>query len=246
MRRTKTLGRVQRKLLRFLFVLLLLTLALYFFAQSSFFNISQIETKGYSYLSSAEIKQLANIPLGMNIFKMDAQKIEKNLLLHPMVKNVKVARKLPATVVVSIQERSPAIILSSAQGFFVLDGSGVFLKKINKISDLKLPVVTGINLPNQYGPGQTIVNEKLAKALSFISKVPVEQRKTITELDINDDEHLVIYIDNGLEIRMGDETRIPEKMQIVSKITKSSTLLARKIDYIDLTAVSTPIIKYSR
>lgn len=243
-RRTRTLNKAQRILFRVLFFCLLVVLALYFFVQSSFFNVTKVDIRNNAFLSATEIKQLADIPLGINIFKLDEKKIKDNLLMHPLVKDVILKRELPDTIIISMIERSPVVLVPSEQGFLELDETGVYLKKVSAISNTELPVVTGLKIASTAGPGQVIVDKKLAQVLEFISKVPAEQRKLLMEIEVKDNQQLVIYTPDGMQVRLGNGADVEQKLQLLEQIIKDGTLADRIVEYIDLSTTSTPVVKY--
>jgi len=230
-------------LLQVLFFLIIVTIAFYFFIQSSFFNVANVEIRNNHFLSSGEIKQLADIPLGINIFKVNDVQVKQNISLHPMVKNVELKRQLPDTLVITVEERQPVILIPSEKGFLEFDESGVFLRKISTISQVSLPVLTGVKIDQDISPGQVLVNENLAKALEFVSNVPKEQRNLLMEIEIKDGQYIV-YTPQGIQVRFGNQEDLPQKIAILEEIIKSGELENKIVDYIDLTTVATPVLKY--
>lgn len=245
-RRVRPNSRAQKRFLRALFLILLSILAFYFFFRSSIFNISQLEVRDNFYLTPGEIEQLANVPYGSNIFTLDSKVMEQNLLLHPMVKEVEISRKWPDTVVISVVEREPVLLVPSEQGFLALDATGVYLKKVSTISDVGLPLVTGLEVPDNVGPGQVIKDEKLAQALEFLSKTPEDKRHLIMELEVKDNNQYCVYTHEGIEVRFGLAAEVEEKFEILAQILKSGELNWQKVKYIDLNTPHIPVIKYQK
>lgn len=245
-RRTRTIGKAQRGLLRALFLFLLIVLAVYFFFQSSFFNVTRVDVRNNAFLTSVEIKQLANVPLGANIFKIDENRIKQNLLLHPLVKDVKISREFPDTIIITMVERKPLLLIPSEQGFLELDETGIYLKKVSTISDVALPIVTGVKIPPNVGPGQVIVDPKLAQALEFLSKVPEEKRKILMEIEIKDHQQFLVYTPEGIEVRFGSGSEVEQKLKLLEQIMQDGKLAGKAVEYIDLSTVATPVVKYSK
>lgn len=242
-RRTRTISKPRRLLLQVLLLCLIVTVAFYFFIQSSFFNVSTIEIRNNHFLSSGEILQLADIPRGINIFKVEDIQIKQNLMLHPMVKEVELKRHLPDIMIINIVERKPVILVPSETGFLELDESGVFLRKVSTISNVSLPILTGIQINTDIAPGQVLVNDSLAKALEFLSKIPVEQRSIVVELELKGGQYIV-YTSQGIQVRFGNQKDVPQKFAILDELIKSDQLEDKFIEYVDITTVATPVIKY--
>lgn len=242
-RRTRTMSKPQRILLQALLLCLIITIAFYFFIQSSFFNISTVVIKNNLFLSSGDIRQLADVPLGSNTFKIDDIRIKHNLMLHPMIKDVKIYRELPDVLTIYIVERTPVILIPSETGFLELDETGVFLKKVSTISNVQLPILTGVKVDTNITPGQVVVDEKLAKSMEFLSKVPVEYQAMLMEIELKDNQY-IIYTPEGIKAIIGNEENISQKLQILQEIINGGQLKGKLIDYIDLTTVATPVVKY--
>ncbi|HHU31174.1 MAG: cell division protein FtsQ/DivIB [Zhaonellaceae bacterium] len=242
-RRTRTISKPRRLLLQVLLLCLIVTIALYFFIQSSFFSVSTVEIRNNKFLSSGEIKQLADIPMGINIFKVEDAKVKQNIALHPMVKDVKLRRQLPDTLIISIEERQPVVLVPSETGFIELDESGVLLQRISTISGVSLPILTGVKINTDISPGQVVVNENLAKTLEFISKIPEDKRALLMEIELKGFEYIV-YTPQGIQVRFGSPEKVEQKIAILEEIIKSGQLEDKIIEYIDLTTVATPVIKY--
>ncbi len=242
-RRTGTISKPRRFLLQVLLLCLVLIIAGYFFIQSSFFNVSSIEISDNHFLSAGEIRQLADIPAGINIFKVDDMQIKQNLMLHPMIKDVFIKRQLPDTLFINIVERQPAILVPSETGFLELDDNGVFLRRLSTISNISLPVLTGVKVDGNVTPGQILANGSLEKALAFIDQIPAQYRIMVMEIELKADQYFV-YTSQGVQVRLGNQEDLAPKFIILDELIKTGQLEDRFIEYVDLTTVATPVIKY--
>jgi cell division protein FtsQ len=95
----------KRYLLKF-FILLILAASLYFFFSSSMFDIQKITVENNNHYTKEQLISLAGVRTGENLFKASLSQMKENLLADPYVKNVKLRKRLPAEVVISVQERS--------------------------------------------------------------------------------------------------------------------------------------------
>jgi cell division protein FtsQ len=78
---------------------------IYLFLHSSVFNISKVYVSGQKKVTSDEVKALAGVTPGENLFKIDGDLIEKSVEIHPVVKNAQMIRHLPHSVEIKIEER---------------------------------------------------------------------------------------------------------------------------------------------
>jgi cell division septal protein FtsQ len=93
-----------QKFLRVLRNLLLITLsiiAVYYFSQSPFFALKNIEARGNSQVTEAEIIKKSGLRPGINYFELDTELVKKRLLSIPLMETV---RSFPVDITIhSIQ-----------------------------------------------------------------------------------------------------------------------------------------------
>ncbi|GAW92140.1 cell division protein FtsQ/DivIB [Calderihabitans maritimus] len=229
-----------------LFVLLVLA-AIYFFLQSSLFDVRKVVVKGLSTVDRQQIIQLSGIQPGLNILRLDVNRIKTKVLTHPMIKSVKVSRRFPDRVVIEITERNPLALIPSATGFMVVDEEGSVLKKVQEISNLSLPLLTGVVVNREIFPGEAIRhNKNLEEGLRLLQSLTPEQRQLIAELDVANLERLKAYTPAGLEVRLGTGENIVEKMALLETIHYQWVEQGKidQLEYIDLSYYGSPVVKY--
>ena len=94
------------------------------------FKIANIEVKGNTLYIAEEIKQMAEIEIGDNMFLISENKVsnrvEKNL---PFITSLKIKKSLPDKITVTVTETSEAIVISNTNGYYSADTDGKVLKK---------------------------------------------------------------------------------------------------------------------
>ena len=90
------------------------------------FNVKQIEVRGAFFLPAEEVRRLAGIKSGENLFDFRPRQIEKALTVEPWISRVRVRRLVPDRVTISIQEREPLAIVAG-NGLFCLSQDGVLM-----------------------------------------------------------------------------------------------------------------------
>lgn len=128
------------------FIILIMTVLWFFFA-SPFFTVKTIQINGQT---SPETRATINQLKGKNIFLIGAKKAEDNLTKEaPGIKEIKVLRGIPSTVVVNLVERKPAVVWVTQGKAYLVDKDGYLYKQdsdpnLPKINDEKnLPVSIG-------------------------------------------------------------------------------------------------------
>ncbi|MEG1584660.1 MAG: FtsQ-type POTRA domain-containing protein [Anaerovorax sp.] len=148
--------RKKRYLLKFILVVIF-CVALYFFLSSNIFDIQKITVSNNNYYTKEQVIGIAKLKLGENIFAADMSAAKEKLLLNPYVKTVKVSRKLPATVVITIDERKEFASVPYGKEFVLIDKEGMVLRKTEV--EPALPLLVGMTMKN-IEPGEPLEVEE--------------------------------------------------------------------------------------
>lgn len=142
--RKKKVRKKKNYLLRFgVFIGVIAAAAL--FLSSSFFDVKTIEVDGNGYYNAEEVRNLAVVSTGNNIFwGGDVRAIEDNLLKDPYFEEVNVRRKLPSTLVIEVKERTQIAAIVYGEQYVVIDKDGLVLRK-SKV-DPKITLLTGLTI----------------------------------------------------------------------------------------------------
>ena len=105
-----------------------------------FFRVRKVEIRGAVYLTPSEILAKLHVDSTANVWD-DASPLVARLMTHPQIRAVTVTRKLPATLVVRVQENLPVALVPNAKGFAVIDGHGMPLPIDPSATKLDLPIV---------------------------------------------------------------------------------------------------------
>src|SRR5690554_2811893 len=100
-----------------LYVLVLaLVIALYLFANSTFFETDKIEWTGLSYLSAEQLDLYIDFSL-TNVWRVDTRELAATLMEHPWIEHATAKWRWPNRLTVSIQERTPIAQTPSEGGW---------------------------------------------------------------------------------------------------------------------------------
>lgn len=227
-----------------IFFILLVLVTGYVLLRSPFFEVHRVQVRGNQFLSEEKIRSVADIGIGINIFKLDLAVASSNLKLVPMIKEAQVARSLPSTVVITVKERSPLGLLPTKEGFIEVDEEGVYLQKASAGTP-GLPVITGVqgDIPN---PGQVVRAERLGDALVVIGGLPGEAVANLSEVHVDEDGQIRIYTIEGIQCRFGSATEIQEKGAVFSQLLLELRKQGAKVKYIDLSCAGQPVVFYKK
>ena len=220
-------------------------LAGYFFAVSGFFAVNNIVIEGNTRVEDEEIINIAQIEKGMNIFAVNSNALEQFIPILPRVKSAVLKRKLPCTVIITIEEREPVALINVGKATLEIDAEGRILDRYLTIKDSSLPLVTGIDTTDQgLIPGCFITGEQIETALEILSSLP-ENADDIGEINVADTQFIKIYTISGTEIRIGDSRDFDEKYLLYTTIIEENQRKEEAaIKYIDVSIISRPAIAY--
>lgn len=108
--------------------------------EMAFFRIRKVEIRGARYLSSGEIISRLKVDTLASLWD-DLEPYRDRVKNHPQVSDVKVSRRLPGTLVVSIRENPPVALIQTSTGLLPYDSLGKQLPIDPARTSLDLPIV---------------------------------------------------------------------------------------------------------
>jgi Cell division septal protein len=215
---------------------------------SKYFKIKAITVTGNSHYSSDQIKKVANVAIGANIFEINKKNIEDNLTAELVwIKGIILKKIFPDKLEINITERKPYIRLVYGGKYFILDEEAVVLDEItgNDISLYSdcLLVKNGIKFYPE--TGEKIAKKSILGAADIYKALDVELKKTIKEAYISDSissDIILITVDDK-QIIFGTSDKIIEKNAILRQVLVQ--VYEKDVSYsvIDLRNVENPVIK---
>jgi hypothetical protein len=213
---------------------------------SSLFTIHAVEVVAVDDeppFNNSLITQLAAIPVGKaNLFDLDLKSVESRLLANEWVQDVRIQRKLPRSVVISIAYKKPQAVLQTGKGAFsYVDGEGKVFSSLNLNRNYDIPLLLG------FSPR----SEKLKEALKLIESwknSPVNQFSLISSVHWDSERGyriLVAYplgktffgiqpnfnsqartmIDLGHDLDSGLETKMAQLSSVFRYLSESSIVV---------------------
>lgn len=237
-------GRKRKKWNAFesLFFILLVLITGYVFLRSPLFEIQQVVVRGNQYLVEDIVRTVADVSIGVNIFKINLAAVADKLEMVPMIKDARVTRVLPSTVLITVTERRPLGLLPAGNGFVEVDEEGICLQKAGS-GVPGIPIITGVKVdaPNL---GEMVRAEHLEDALMMISGLPDEVINKLSEVHVDQDGQIKAYTLDRIQCRLGGAVDIREKGVVLARILQELQKQGARVKYIDLSSVEKPVVKY--
>lgn len=112
------------------------------------FTVKRVDVVGIHHMDSAPVYRIALDQKSMAMPLVDVADVRQRLLAFGWVKDARVSRRLPDTLVVDIVERKPAALWQDSEKLALIDSDGVVIDRVpvTQMPDLPLLVGAGANL----------------------------------------------------------------------------------------------------
>ncbi len=168
------------------------------------FAVKRITFEGSRRSTPAELLKLGGLATGQNLVELDAPGVAKGMAAHPWVKSVTLARHLPSSLVVHVEEHVPVAVVSLGD-LYLLDAEGEPFKKVQAQDAVDLPLVTGAERDGYVDrPEETRARFKAALALvAAYSEAGMAKSAPLSEVRLEPDGVSLVTV-TGQEIRLGE------------------------------------------
>ena len=210
---------------RNIIILVLIFIAIMVFAFiTPVFNITEIEIKGNSKVSTETIESLSGLHIGENLFRNSKKQIINNIKEDTYIKDVNIKRKMPGTMEISVTERTVEYQINVINGYIYIDNQGYILEKAKKKA--KVPLLEGYKTSQDSLLNEKRLSEedleKLTTALKIIEAMKsINKQDLITSINIEKEEEYILYLENEKKyVYLGDASNLSNKMLYLQTILK--------------------------
>jgi cell division protein FtsQ len=166
---------------------------------------------------------------------VDVSRIRERLLAFGWVKDARVSRRLPDTLVIDIVERTPSALWQDKQQLALIDNEGVVLDRV--------PVDRMPDLPLVIGPG---ANTRAGRLKTILSTVPALQGQLASATWVSG-RRWDLSFQSGETVALPEsETAAKEALARFAKMDRSAGLLGRGLVRFDLRLPGKMIVRLPR
>lgn len=135
-----------------------------------------------------QIRSIADVTKGENIVFLQTESIALQLARDiPQIKNVHVVRKLPGTLKIIIQEKTPLLLLLSNNSYYFVDADGIAYETVSldTLPGIILPVVKNSDIKGTVTLGAPAVAESFVAFIAEVQKkIPDIAHAQVAEMKI--------------------------------------------------------------
>lgn len=227
-------------------ILILLLLAAagaggYYAANWPGFYVKHVAVAGNFRVERGEILKRAGIAPAQNLWLQNMGKAAARVKAIPYIEDVRVHRSLPADVAITVTERKPfAVVRDGAQSFLI--DRDVRVLEAGPGHTPGLPVFVR-RMPHAPVPGEFLRDQALA---AFVKDYGALLAAHVVARELNFDRlgDLTAVLSNGIIAKLGDDSDLTVKAQLVDPILSQSQHVGRRVRAVDLRAPKTPVVVY--
>ncbi|HET7746007.1 MAG TPA: FtsQ-type POTRA domain-containing protein, partial [Vicinamibacteria bacterium] len=191
-------------------------------------RVGKVEVRGSRFLSEGEVRELLGPAVGGNILAVDIHALKSALRASPWVADATVARTLPDTLRVDVQERVP-LALAEVERLYLMAADGTLI-------DIYGPRTAAFDLPIVRGLRDARAEERAARAaragalLDDLGDLSSE----ISEVEVDPDGDLRVVLRGAGEVlKLGPP---PYRSRLVTFLSLREELRRRcpRAEYFDL------------
>lgn len=232
-------SRVQRLKRSFMLLLLLIVAVSCVCLFAPVFNITEVMVEGNAQVTDEEILDRTSIVVGSNIFKMDKKSVKKGLKSLAYLDTIKISRRLPSKIKISVTESYAELIFPHATGYLVSDSEGKLLEVISDCEGWEVPHILGVEIDNFEISEKISVQDEVKFDIIFDCIRYLKEKghlSQLKELDFTDISNIWVKYKEGHKVNFAKFEDMEYKMKMLEAIMPQVD--RSEGTYIDLTTPS--------
>jgi len=198
--------------------LLVLVLAIYSFLQSPFFGVVEIEVTGNDYRSDSEILLGAGVVTGLNIFRIDPDRVRRRLTADPFIDAVSVQKIWPRRVRLHICEATPVAVIPYGTKLMLVDRTGRCIIPVEPADMPSLPVLSGGH-STALTSGEEITDKNLAVGVVIAGELSEMLANLVSEIILTYLNNIYMYTRNLARVELGNSSDLEDKLRVLAAFT---------------------------
>lgn len=235
-------------------LLISVAIAVAILSTMSVFEVSNVEADETEHVKSEDVVQLASVPEGTTLLRVDDKLIQKNVLRNPWVASVEIQRVFPDTLRLHVQERKPGAVVAMGSGgiAWLMGDDGVWIEPLKlkvdqseSVNDVALDkaaslgVVLICDVPSSVQPsaGSPTTDKSIETVFSISGQLSDEFRSQIACYSASSEDDISCILKNGVEVSLGSDTEIRSKESVAKRILEE---YGGQVTYINVRIPSRP------
>lgn len=194
------------------------------------FSIAGVDVKGVRSMSDENIRDVAAMFTGQNVFRVDLGAATRRVTADPWVRDVRIERRLPNRISILIAERVPKAVLQASNGKHLIDGEGVVMVPAG--AGAPLPVIALRDF--RAVPREQVAKGAVPEALELLDELAARGGWDLAGVTIKADSAetiTIVYADHEFRIGSGS---YDEKLRRMGEIVADMRQRGLAYSYVEL------------
>lgn len=218
------------------------------FVMSVFFRVSSVDVEGNSFYTTEEVVEASGVQEGDNLFFINrftaASRIFSKL---PYIESVSIERKMPNSIVISVDESEAIAYIRSEDGLWAIDRNCKLLSEVDAEDAVALLRIDGLTALSPAEGDMLLCSNGSEDTRDFLSAIlkqinALGLRQNITYIDMSDVNCPEFDYTSRFTVRLGANENIPYKFQLM--ISAAAGLQAGDSGILDLSIDSAAHLIY--
>ncbi len=185
---------------------------------------------------------------GVNLLRVSTSELEERIRSIPYVREAAVYRSFPDALEVHVREYVPAARVRDEEGgaWLIADDGRVLDQDTTGVSTLLFILPAEVSTPRvgEYVSPQVVAAIPLARTLADSTVWPAV-RHPIEYVGVSEAGELLVVLGGGGELRLGDATKLDEKLTVSLEVIDRYLRDGKSLDYVDV-RVPTRVVAKAR
>jgi cell division protein FtsQ len=198
------------------------------------FQISGVDVNGVRQLSEADLKKIAGVFSGRNIFSVDLDAAAARAKANPWVKEIRIYRHLPNRISMTVVERVPDAILDTGAGRYLVDNEAVVIERLAPDSAAARPLPVIMVKDYAAKPGEPVASAAAMNALALLAEISARGGWWLSNVVVKADSPetlCVLYASREFKLGSGNYA---EKLRRLAEVMADVKQRGLDISYVDL------------
>lgn len=180
--------------------------------RSSVFGVRSVAVRGNTLVTADQVRSAAAVRHNAPLASLDLAAVARRVQRLPAVRQARITRDWPSTLVVTVTERTPVAVLARPdKRYDEIDESGVVFRTVPARPD-KLPLIA-VAAPGPSDPGTRT-------ALAVLDALTGELRGLLATLVADSPTQIRLQLRDGRQVVWGDATASAEKAQVATVLLR--------------------------
>jgi cell division protein FtsQ len=167
-----------------------------------------VEVTGERTLTDDQVREVAQVPLGDPLARVDLDAIQRRVESLPVVKSAEVSRQWPHDVLIEVEERTAVAVVEIAGSLRGLDAEGIVFGTYREAPD-GLPRVRTT---------ATTSGDALREAALVVAALPSDLAARVNHVEVLTVDQIALELKDGRRVRWGSSAQSDEKAKVLEAL----------------------------